>query len=54
MIKCNKCGRSIIYIPVSRDKSIKADVEEIEIYTITGRKVIGYKKHECKEEKNGN
>ena len=44
---CKKCGREIRYIPVSESKVIACDSEEIEIYTETGRKTQGYRKHDC-------
>lgn len=51
MQKCKSCGEEIKYIATSNNESITCDAEEITIYTMTGRKVTGYKVHQCKKEK---
>lgn len=48
---CKNCGAEIKYIATTHNKSIACDSEEITIYTMTGRKVSGYKLHQCKKEK---
>lgn len=53
MYQCNKCGKTIRYIPINYMTSVKCDDEEFVFYTITGRKQKGYKLHDC-EKKNGN
>lgn len=47
MQKCVTCGNEIRYIATTNMQSVMCDAEEITVYTITGRKVSGYKKHDC-------
>lgn len=47
MQKCKGCGKDIKFIAISGNTSVTCDAEELTVYTMNGRKVIGYKKHVC-------
>ena len=47
MQNCKNCGKKIKFIPVSKGMTITCDAEEITVYTMNGRKVEGFKIHNC-------
>lgn len=49
MQRCQSCGKEVKYIAIKSNESVCCDAEEIEIYTLVGRKVKGWKKHICGE-----
>lgn len=51
MQKCSNCGKEIRYIASAKNICIKCDAEEITVYTQLGRKVEGFKIHECQKGK---
>lgn len=51
MQKCKSCGEEIKYIPTAKGVTVTCDAEEITVYTMNGRKVEGYRIHNCKGEK---
>jgi hypothetical protein len=55
MVVCPKCGKEIRYISASPGMGgngiIPVEVREEELVTEKGRKVRGYKAHECAEKK---
>lgn len=51
MQKCKTCGKDIKYIATVKGENVICDAIEIIIYTDFGRKVKGYKVHECEQTK---
>lgn len=47
MQKCKTCGKQVKYIATTKNTSVICDTDEMVFYTITGRKVEGYKIHKC-------
>lgn len=47
---CPKCKKSIRYIATGYDTSILCDDEKTVVYTESGRRVAGYKPHQCEAE----
>lgn len=53
MQKCNCCSQPVKYIATSHNVAVTCDAEEIVFYTEFGRRMIGYKIHECKGKQDG-
>lgn len=51
MQKCKSCGEKIKYIPTAKGITVTCDAEEITVYTMNGRKILGHKVHKCKGKK---